>query len=452
MTRGVFDTDVLGTQAARSGLFTRIGGVSVDTAVFGGQITSAMNDLPSATVDLNAVLLAGDPIDYFGTVELGQRFAGVERADFTGNVVDARHEDAALRLKCQTHPGLRESTVGPLELLGVSPQETMHLLTRSGGLAEDQVGIPDLDELPLETMEVLVPLSGMSVDRPVRLGQLTFIDPVETAPLFRGFTNDDMLIEFQSAECHALYRCVQRRLIDAESEALSLIDVTLAWFQTRARYGLAFMPSGHAQTFSRRLALARPRRIALALARGIESQRAWMRSPSAEPFQGNLPVGAADPHWVPPDPQALSTSEQQAIRAVARAASESDVLQRIQALWEAIEFYVEGVRPRARYSNAEARRIRRSIPKDVSPAIRERALELLARINDAPLMAKVREAVARDGVPITESEMDLLSRVRKVRNDAVHGRSADTPTTEDVDFAVSVVSRLVLHRLYRGRR
>jgi hypothetical protein len=93
----------------------------------------------------------------------------------------------------------------------------------------------------------------------------------------------------------------------------------------------------------------------------------------------------------------------------------ADPLERIQAIWEAIEFYVAGTRGDVFFDPGEVKRIRRSVPKDVDPKLRTRALDLLAKINDPPLMAKLREAATRDGVPVAESEYELLGRLRKAR-------------------------------------
>jgi hypothetical protein len=67
-------------------------------------------------------------------------------------------------------------------------------------------------------------------------------------------------------------------------------------------------------------------------------------------------------------------------------------------------------------------------------------------------MAKLREAATRDGAPVAESEYKLLGRLRKARNDAVHGRSPELPLREDVDHAVSIVARLLVYRLARWRQ
>jgi hypothetical protein len=110
---------------------------------------------------------------------------------------------------------------------------------------------------------------------------------------------------------------------------------------------------------------------------------------------------------------------------------------------------VSGVEIEPKFPAADARRARRSLPKDLDPELRERAMTLLAKINDPPPMAKLREATRRDGVPLTEADYDLLARVRKVRNDTVHGRGADVPESGDVDHVVSIVARLLMFRLAR---
>src|SRR6266508_6473937 len=53
-----------------------------------------------------------------------------------------------------------------------------------------------------------------------------------------------------------------------------------------------------------------------------------------------------------------------------------------------------------------------------------------------------------EGTPVTDAEIALLRRLRDVRNDAVHGRSTNLPDSEDVRYATSVVSRMLIFRMY----
>jgi hypothetical protein len=146
----------------------------------------------------------------------------------------------------------------------------------------------------------------------------------------------------------------------------------------------------------------------------------------------------------------LSTPDRLALLAVHRATTTSDSLQRTQALWEALEFYAAGVAPDLAFPKNKAKRARKSIPKDLDPALHKRALGLLAKINDAPVMAKIREAARRDEAPLTAADLTLFTDIRVARNDMVHGREAQVPSSSDVDYAVTLVAQLLLYRLARS--
>ena len=52
-----------------------------------------------------------------------------------------------------------------------------------------------------------------------------------------------------------------------------------------------------------------------------------------------------------------------------------------------------------------------------------------------------------DGVPIADGEIDLLWRLRDIRNKIVHGRKSELPAAEDVEYATSIVARMLMHRV-----
>jgi hypothetical protein len=443
--------DVLSLRSTEQGISVRIGGVDVGPALRNANVQTRLNDLPTASIQLDSILLAGEPVDYFGVIEVGGRLpAGDMHSLFTGNVMTASVTDDELELDCQTHPSLTERKVGGIEFLNAHPGEMLHMITRSGGLSEEQIHVAGLEqELPIEVIEVLLPLTGVAVSEPVRIGPVTLLQAAETEPLWHGFADNMLQRELRESECHALYRRVGRQLLDVEEQALATIDVVLAWLVARARYGLAYLPDGAPQEFIRSRALSRPTPAGVVLVKGLESGRAWLRRSQPAANSRTLSLSEDDSQWLPPDPEALSTSQRLALLALRRAAAASAVLPRVGALWEAIEFYVAGVRPEPRFSAAEAKRIRKSIPKDVDLELRDRAMNLLAKLNDPPLMVKIREAAERDGVPLTDAEIELLKQVRIVRNNTAHGRHAELPAPADVDYAVSMVARLLLHSIAR---
>jgi hypothetical protein len=52
-------------------------------------------------------------------------------------------------------------------------------------------------------------------------------------------------------------------------------------------------------------------------------------------------------------------------------------------------------------------------------------------------------------MPIDDSELELLEKLRKLRNNVVHGRSSEQPVTDDVDYATSIVARMLVFHASR---
>src|SRR4051794_2470744 len=125
--------DALGLRASGADLRARIGGIDLGPALLNANMHTALNELPTAALTLDRVLLAGQPVDYFGSVELSARGAGAG-GTFNGNVVTASPSSGGLELACQTHPSLTESRLGGLESHNCDGRELMYLVTRTGGL------------------------------------------------------------------------------------------------------------------------------------------------------------------------------------------------------------------------------------------------------------------------------------------------------------------------------
>ena len=52
---------------------------------------------------------------------------------------------------------------------------------------------------------------------------------------------------------------------------------------------------------------------------------------------------------------------------------------------------------------------------------------------------------------LSEAEWNLVSTLRRVRNEAVHGAQQTTVGEGDIALGVSIVARLLLHRAHRRR-
>lgn len=447
MTHQPDPLDLLRLRDHGGGAELSFGTVDVSFASTGGKVQTALNARSTAQVDLLHGLLGGEPVDYLAPMRFGVRRGGYSRTHFTGTVLEATPKGPAVHVTAETAPELVERQLAFLEIKQAVPPEVVHMIVRTAGFPEERLNIEGLDSLPLEAIEVIAPVHGVEVDEPVALGPVRLTPHDLAAEAADEFGSKDPVDRFRGADSYAIGYRVTQRLFDAETAVLADVDEALAWLTVRARYGLALMPDGQPQTYRRVVARAHPRRGDLVLVRAMISGRRWFRAPVDQEDAVTLELDPGDSTWGLPGTSALTLQNRQAVLACARAAHALDPLERIQALFEAIEFYVSGVQVPKRFDRAEARSVRKSIPKGIDPELRERALKLLEKIDDPPLFTKLIETAKRDGVPLATGERDLLHKLRNARNDAVHGRKPDIPEREDIDHAVSVVARFLVYRL-----
>jgi hypothetical protein len=132
-----------------------------------------------------------------------------------------------------------------------------------------------------------------------------------------------------------------------------------------------------------------------------------------------------------------------------RAAEENDPLAAVVALWECLEFYVSGVSIDQLFTKPERRAVRKRATEGLEGVQLQRTREVVGRLNEAPLLVRLRAALEQDGVPCTEGELTLLRELRQLRNDFVHGESRNLPSEADLRYAKAIVNRMLVHRLSR---
>lgn len=87
------------------------------------------------------------------------------------------------------------------------------------------------------------------------------------------------------------------------------------------------------------------------------------------------------------------------------------------------------------------------MPDSFSERQRKRVLDQIDGLNDMPLLTRLRAVLDVDSVPYVDGEIELLSRVRKLPNGVVHGRGRELPQAEDVEYATSIVARMLVYRV-----
>lgn len=427
----------------------RFGFTDTPLALRGGSISTGLDQIEGATLNLNPRLLPADPVDYVAPLEV--RSARDEhRVLFSGHVADATEgERGLIDISAFGASGLTERIVGTFAQGGLSAPESTYLIARAAGLRDNQLVIEGLDEIEVEVFEVVAPIHGVSVEGPTKLGSVTVFPPdlVLSTIEALGFEPERDLTE---GSAFALSLQTDRLGYLAERQGLRDIDVALGWLTTRLRYGLALLPDGSPQHYRRESARALPRRGELVWVRGLASGRRWLRSADLEVRAAEYDLAADDP-LLEQDLEPLASADRLAVQACRRAAAEGEPIARLQAIWEAVEFMVAKVRAPRRFADGDIKAIKRSLPRELPEDLRRRAQQAISDLNQVPLMARLRELVEEQGLPCSEAELDLLAELRRTRNDAAHGRAAEPPDADVIDQAVAVVSRLMITKLWRLR-
>jgi hypothetical protein len=420
----------------------QFGPVDVSNALIEAQTESGLGATSASTFKFNFGESAEIP-DYFGELSVAMIYQGKSRPIFTGSVTEATPVADSVTVKAVGAQQLREHIVSDMVYVDVTTPELIYVLARSSGIRDARLNIDGMESLQEETFEIVVPVDGVVTDRIVEFAGIEFL-PADYAVDPSLEISAEQRAKF-AAPAYARASIGTSMMLEAEEKGLAAIDVALAWLTVQLRCGAAMLPPWQSLPFSRQEALASPSRRDLVTVRGLTTGRHWFRRPSltsqersahltssARPLDGAL--------------RPLTLQEKQALLALGRASREPDLLARVQDLWEAIEFYCSGVSVDPLFTSEQLNGIRKSLPK-LGADQHKRAEELIGQLNSPPLMIRFKQAIRTDGAPLSEGEINLLVRLRKTRNKVVHGQESRLPDPEDVEYATSVVARLLIYRI-----
>lgn len=428
------------------------GDTEVGAAIDKVQTRSTVNELASAEFRLDLALVPNVAIDFSAEVRIVAEHAETQYPLFTGNVVNAEIDGEVAHVRCGAGIALEEQLMPPFASADLRGVDMLYLILRSVGFTEERMQLDGLDELPVEPFEVTVPIDGATAHEQKAIGDVRLLVPAEVEGALDTLNvADELAARFLGAPLYARAFEVGARGFDVEQEALREIDTALAWLGVRATFGLARLPTGAAVSFRRAQARARPTRRDVVLLRGLDTARRWIRILGTSPETSALPLD--EPGWFePPLPAALTAQDRQALLACRRAAAEHDPLGRVNALWDSLEFYVANTALPPLFTKSDLKAIRGDLPEGLSAMQLQRVEGRLAELNAPPLMARLRAALSQDEVPISEGEMTLLQRLRRLRNTAVHGREAELPRAHELEQALAIVSRMLVFRVDRLTR
>jgi hypothetical protein len=433
-----------GTAGAADGLPQRsvkFGPVDVGDVLVTAETVSAVNATSAGTFRFD-FSRSPDVADYFGELCFTAIYNGVSYPVFTGSVTEATPVTDGVNVKAVAVVQLHENTVTDMAVRGVTAPEMIYVLARGSGIREERLKITGLESLPTETFEVIAPVEGVHTDHVTEFAGIQFL-PGDHDPIGTLSVADALRTAFQ-APAYARASVTATMMLAAEEQGLAAIDLALAWLTAQLCCGAVELPRGNLVPFKRDESLAGPRRRGLASVRASTSGRHWLRRPemAAQERIAHVGDGMRPLNPVLPD---LTLQDKLALLALGRAAREPDLLARVHDLWEAIEFYCSGTSVSPLFTAQQLEVITRSLP-ELDEAQHQRAVEVIGQLNSPPLVTRLKQAIQDDGVPVTDGEIDLLRRLRKLRNDVVHGRKSLLPLPEDVEYATSLVARLLIYR------
>jgi hypothetical protein len=361
----------------------------------------------------------------------------------------ARADQGFLRLSCAGMAELRDQVVPGFAQIGLGAAEVIWTIARSSGYTADLLNIQGIEELPLEEIEVFVPLKGIQVEQTLVVGGCQVTPFAHASSALTGFDSSPMTDSFKASKGFVVVRKHERLLFNAEQQALEDAEVIAAWFATRLRYGAVTLPDGTLQPFNRTESRALPRVSEAVVVRALGSGRRWLRIPRFT--QSGVDVTLPRPGESDLDtslPAQLSSQQREALLAFWRALETSSPLACVIAIWDAIEFYASETSVPRLFTPSELDHLREWIPATLNPAKRERLAEKINELNNPPLFIRLEQALKRDRVPITVDEMEILRRLRRIRNPAQHGKGRNDPAAEDLRRGRSLVARILMYRMH----
>ena len=415
-----------------------IGGVRVP--IIGGNFVSALNDLDRAWFSIE--MQPGLRLEYLAPVKVD--IDGHSMIE--GSVVAAFPQGTTVEVHIQSAIAMTEETMHGMVVQDFPPQDVAYAIAKRSGFEDENIVIHELDGLPYEVFEVVVGIDGVEAQLPIRIGAVSFVAPLQGRQILNQFhPRAEWAEEFEDAPCHAVVYTTTQRMHSAQVDALAEIDWALGWLAIRTRYGLSHLPDGTLHRYDRSESNATPSRRDLVALRGLQTGRRWIQRLGPRSRAGDLSLGARSRLDEPPLPRELAFETRQALLSARRALRDEDPIQRSQALWESLEFYLAGRETDSLFSRSARKELlkclRAAVPKDQH----QRVADLLNWIDQPPPKTALRKVIDEEGVPVTESEFDLLFRIRTARNKATHGGEVEIPTDQDLDYACSILSRILVY-------
>lgn len=312
-----------------------IGEIDVSEAIVKLNTSIATSQEGTATLFLNSAYPTLNDIDYTNLVTISAARGGTLHPIFTGDVASVHVSDEdQLVVECANMTAFREIALGHLEGKNCAA-DIVYSLARSAGLDDARIKMEGYGTPPLEEFQVVAPINGIDLQKEVRVSGILFRPARVGLPeICSQFDLTGEALDFTQGSAFAIALVPARKLHDAQEIGLAAIDDALSWLVVRSRYSSSVGPDGSLTSWSRSQMRFSPVRGRLVCVAGLTTTRAWLRSAEDTPILSALGMLDGAPIKQMDDSLAL------AFASCRRAAIADRYIERVAAIWEAVEYFV----------------------------------------------------------------------------------------------------------------
>lgn len=355
-------------------------------------------------------------------------------------------DDGILTLQITSITGLQETGVAPWVTRRVGVADLVFMLARGAGFSPENIQLEQSMWPSAELFEVVQPVIGFRLDRAAALSPDVRLVPsmIDFARNYPDQSASEILFpRMAAADCFAVtYVGPVRWLSEAEDAGIGAISRALEWVVVQLRNGESMGADLRPNTFDRAHTRGHPQTSDLAMVTGMVSGRSWLREINSPVRAGETQVAKVLRERLPAldDPRS-----QLAYAAFRRAADETEqISSRVGALWEALEYYAVRAPERRWFSRGALRSLKTRAADGLTDEQAERLNFALSQLNSSSLQDRIWRLASSEGVFVSAGDREVIAKTRRFRNAMLHGAEAVALERDEVNYATSVVARLLI--------
>ncbi len=425
--------------------------VKIGDREISGCLRAASVDRDSPNPQLRARLLIDDSAPFFDftgqlTITTATPVGGEPKRLFTGYLLQAQESNAGSHLQellAVSAPQMSDTSAPLVQWWGDCGFDVLLMLLQTGGVAQTSIQNRVERAQPTEDVfDVTAPIRNLVVESHLTFGSVDFLPPslFEVPPLESRVNH--LRREFDEATAVATVRVgpLLGWMYDGEAAGIRQLQGAISWALTLASYAGSSWPGGSALSYSRDSGRATVELGNAIYVRGRRSGRAWIREFLPVHTTASLSLGKFQGKDAP-----QNESMNNAVAACARIGdARLEPSSRVNALWECIEFLVSDVKAENLFSRRDRRRLGELMAEQFTEIQMTRIDMVLHLANQAPLLARLSQFVSDHRIDVSADELSLLRRLRKSRNESLHGKAASPPSASVLTTAASIAARFII--------